>query len=236
MAPTTFDVCFNLHLSGLIGKSRTFDNAVVEGIAHNLLGGYLYGAVLFFCWIRGNRAGGEKMQGRFLRILLTTMIAIPLMLGTSHLISRVPPGSNPKLASHYPRDVYTNEATNSFPSYSTALYTSIAVGTYALDQAAAWFLGVGVIFLVALPRISVGGHYPTDVLAGMVLGVASNFLARAIPESQLWALWNRLFGEKTWSWIVGQFIVYSWVLNVCDEFRQTKWFISYILPIIRTHL
>lgn len=236
MAPTSFDLWFNLHLSGLIGKSRAFDIAVGEAIDHNLLGGYGYGAVLFFYWIRGSQAGGEKVQGRFLRIVLTSLIAIPLMLGTSHLISRVPPGTNPALAGHYPSYVYTNEDSNSFPSYSTTLYTAIAVGTYALDEAAAWFLGLGVIFLVGLPRIYVGGHYPTDVLAGMVLGMASYFMARAVPESRLQALWKRLFGEKTWSWIVGQVLVYSWLLNVCDEFRQSKWLASRLTHILRVLL
>ena len=234
MAPTPFDLWFNLHLSGLLGKSPAFDNLVVEGIAHNLLGGYLYGAVLFVCWIRGSRAGGDKVQGQLLCILLATMIAIPLMLGTSHFISRVPPGSDSRLASRYPRAVYKNEAANSFPSYSTALYTSIALGTYALDQGAAWLLGLGVVFLVALPRIYVGGHYPTDVLAGMVLGTASYFMARAFRESRLNALWNRMSNEKAWSWILGQVIVYSWLLNVCDEFRQAKWFANWIVPIIKT--
>jgi membrane-associated phospholipid phosphatase len=236
VAPTAFDVWFNLHLSGLIGKSRAFDIAVVEGVAHNILGGFWYGAVLFVCWIRGNQAGGEKAQGRVLRILLASLMAILLMLGASALISRVPPGSDPRLASHYPLEVYTNVDTNSFPSYSTTLYTAIAVGTFALDASAAWFLGVGVIFLVGLPRIYIGGHYPTDVLAGMVLGLASHFLARAYPEARLRALRDWVFGRGKMTWVLGQIIVYVWLLNVCDEFRQGKWLAHGIVHALRVLL
>jgi len=232
VAPTTFDLWFNLHLTALIGKSRAFDAAIVEGIAHNLLGGYWYGAALFIYWIRGNREGGGEVQGRVLRIILATLVAIPLMLATSHLITHVPPGSNPVLARHYPREVYTAVDTNSFPSYSTALYTTIALGVFALDHVTAWLLGAGVIVLVGLPRIYVGGHYPTDVLAGIVLGLASHLVSRAYPESPLQHLGHRVFMGRKITWVLGQILVYSWILNVCDEFRQGKWLVHRLVSIL----
>ncbi len=223
MEPSSFDLWFNAYLSSFIGKSRAFDLAVLGGVEHFILGGFWYGAFLFLHWIRGNQAGNERSQGIILRIFLATMISILLMLGAAMLISHAPPASNPKLAGGYPPDMFSGGITNSFPSYSTTLYTTIAVGSYALDRAAALFLGVGIVILIGLPRIYLGGHYPSDVIAGMVLGIASHFLARLYPEPRLRNLRKIVFGKGKWPWVIGQVIVYGWLLQIFDEFREAKW-------------
>ncbi len=223
MEPGSFDLWFNAYLSSFIGKSRAFDLAVLGGVEHFILGGFWYGAFLFMHWIRGNQAGNEKSQGIILRIFFATMISILVMLGTSTFISHTPPVSNPKLAGRYPSDMSSGEITNCFPSYSTTLYTTITVGSYALDHTAALFLGIGIIALIGLPRIYLGGHYPSDVIAGIVLGMASHLLANLYPEPRLRNLRKRVFGEGKGRWIIGQVFVYAWLLQIFDEFREAKW-------------
>jgi undecaprenyl-diphosphatase len=100
------------------------------------------------------------------------LIAILLMLVAQALVVWPPPIHHPSVSGLYPRYIYTNPEGSSFPSQSVTLYASLAAGIYSLHRATGRFLWAGVVVLVGLPRIYVGGHYPSDVFGGIILGVA----------------------------------------------------------------
>ncbi len=68
---------------------------------------------------------------------------------------------------------------NSFPSGHAAGSFAFALFVSRLEPRAAWLL-VPLASLVSLSRVALGVHYPTDVLAGALLGAAIGWLgARA---------------------------------------------------------
>jgi undecaprenyl-diphosphatase len=69
-------------------------------------------------------------------------------------------------------NIYRRTDPHSFPSGHAARAAMLAV--VAIGSGPAWLAGILVIWapLVALARISMGLHYLSDVLAGMVLGMA----------------------------------------------------------------
>jgi membrane-associated phospholipid phosphatase len=78
--------------------------------------------------------------------------------------------------------------TDSFPSGHAALASALAIAVFLLARGTWWqrpaaVLGIAVAVLVALSRVYLGVHYPTDVTA--------SFLTAATGAVFLTGLWNR---------------------------------------------
>jgi membrane-associated phospholipid phosphatase len=67
---------------------------------------------------------------------------------------------------------------NSFPSDHAVLYFSLATGIYFVSRRAGILIFCYSFFVILLPRVYLGFHYPTDILAGMFLGVSLACLAQ----------------------------------------------------------
>ena len=76
--------------------------------------------------------------------------------------------------------------TPSFPSGHTATSIAGALALARIWPAARWLLG-GLAALIALSRVYVGVHYPSDILAGAVLGVALAWLVLAGRHPSTWS-------------------------------------------------
>jgi membrane-associated phospholipid phosphatase len=223
LVPTGFDLWFIRHLAQLLGRWRMFDMGVQSAIRHNVLGGFWYAAALFVLWVRGSQQENEAVRRRILTTLVGSLIAIVFMLLAATLIAWPPPFHHAGLAELYPRYIYRNESASSFPSQSTTLYAAVAAGVFSLHRVAGWLLWAGVVLLVGLPRIYVGGHYPTDVLAGVVLGLAGYATARYLLEPRLARPMERVFQGKTWLRVLGELVVFAWILQVAVGFRDVVW-------------
>ena len=77
--------------------------------------------------------------------------------------------------------------------------------------------------MVSLPRLYLGGHYPTDVLVGLILGFFGYFGARIFLERSLASWLERLFEKENWLRILGDIFVFLWILQVAVDFREAVW-------------
>lgn len=74
-----------------------------------------------------------------------------------------------------------NDSAYSFPSGHTIFIFALATGIYKVNKALAWWLyAVGA--LIGLARVAGGVHYPSDILGGAVLGVATGWAAAAVAR------------------------------------------------------
>jgi len=62
---------------------------------------------------------------------------------------------------------------SSFPSDHAALFFALATGISVVSPRLGWLVSAYVILAIAAPRIYLGLHYPTDLVAGAILGVAA---------------------------------------------------------------
>lgn len=210
-------------LAQFLGRSPRFDLLIQSAVVHNLLGGFWYGAALFVFWVRRTHAEQEATRRRILTTLLGTLLAILLMILAEKLISWPPPLHHPSLAHLYPRYIYLDPGASSFPSQSTTLYAAVAAGIWSFHKRAGWLLWIGVVFLVGLPRIYLGGHYPTDVVAGIVIGLAGYGVARRLFEPKLVSCAERELSHGGWREGIIELMVFAWILLVATEFRDLVW-------------
>lgn len=82
---------------------------------------------------------------------------------------------------------------SSFPSDHAALFFALATGVWWVWRKGGTALFLYVAAIICLPRIYLGIHYPTDILAGAVLGLGSAaFLSNKVIRARV--------GEPILSW------------------------------------
>jgi undecaprenyl-diphosphatase len=85
----------------------------------------------------------------------------------------------------------------SFPSGHTAVAFSVAVViALAARKWWGWAIGVASALLIALSRVYLGHHYPSDILAGLILGAAVGAACHGLfnlPDADWrWLLWPQI--------------------------------------------
>jgi undecaprenyl-diphosphatase len=221
--PPRLDLWLVSHLAMWWGRVPALDLAVEQGVAYGVLGGLWYAGAVFLTWVQGTQPGYPEVRRRTLTIALGSLVAAALTVLLGGVLSWPPPSAHPELAGLYPDDFPVNINANCFPSQSTALYGSVAAGIYSLRRGLGAWAWIGVLVLVALPRVYLGGHHVTDVFGGLVAGLGGYWLA-SLLEARVVSRLEVVF-EHGWGWrrTLGEAAVYLWILQVATEFRHVVW-------------
>jgi membrane-associated phospholipid phosphatase len=221
--PTQLDIWIALRLAGLLGHYPLFDLGVQSLIRHDVFGGLTFGAVLFVYHVRAIRGGDTETQYRMATTLVASLIVIFLTFLASALASWRPPNQELFSAGLFPEYIERSPTSNCFPSQSTALYICVAAGMLSLSRTTGWLLGFGVILLVSLPRMYVGGHYLTDVLAGLALGLAGYAAVRVFCAAKLARYLERTSRDRPRMKLLGDVVMFLWILEVSVGFSHAEW-------------
>jgi undecaprenyl-diphosphatase len=223
ISPTNLDFWVAKELAGFLKHSPQFDEAVQSGMRHNILGGFWYGAALFVTWCEAARTDNRKVRLRVLTIMVGSTLAAALTVPAAWLVSWPPPIHHPELQHLFPGYIIPNPNRNCFPSQSVALYASIAVGMFSLRHLVGGVLGVATILLVALPRMYVGGHYLSDVGAGLIIALTGYAVARRFLEPTLASVVEPIFTRTGAARVIAEFFIFVWILQVTVEFSEVSW-------------
>lgn len=199
---------------GALPHSRGTDAVFDFLIFNHLATTWIFAACFYVWWTIGDSDQGWPRR-RLLQICAAFSIAVLISLVVRPWISWPPPVLNPAFRPLYPSYFWSNSNQNSFPSHATLAYFVVAAGMWPLKKWLSVVLGGLVLFLIALPRIYVGGHYPIDVFASLILvAIVLPLVWRCpVPEPV-----NRWLVTQTRSRIVREFLVILWVFELGESF------------------
>jgi undecaprenyl-diphosphatase len=146
---------------------------------------FLFAAVLVALFVaRGkwrsiNARRGVALAG------LSALIALGLAQVIAHLWDR----ARPYEAHHGVHLFIAPSHDPSFPSDHATAAFALAVAVYAYHRRAG-LLMLAMASVVALARVAVGTHYPSDVVGGAILGTAVALLCLYLPPVRRLARWS----------------------------------------------
>ncbi len=184
-----FDKNIILFFNQFSQQSWLLDRAINFIAGNDLFKGGLFMAVIWWLWFNRDQ-GGQTRKNR--ETLLATLggVCISLVVARSLALVlpfRERPMAVAELAFKVPAGldaVYVNWS--SFPSDHAAMFATLATGLWLISTRLGLAAMIYVVLVISLPRFYVGLHYPTDIMAGLFLGVGTILLmARLKPVHNL---------------------------------------------------
>lgn len=163
-------------LSQFTTISAPFNQIVHYISGSNLFKGLPIIGVLWYFWFRDT---DPKSDSR--RIIIATLLGCVLAVLIARIANNIGPYqprpfADAALAYHQHVGLPVPESQalyiwNSFPSDHAALFFSLATGIFLISRSAGWLAYLYVLIFIALPRVYLGLHYPSDIIAGGILGI-----------------------------------------------------------------
>ncbi len=178
-------------LNGLATRSPLFD-ALVRFYANN--GALIFPALLVALWLVPGR---EALRTRTAAVAAAAaaVVAFGINQVLNHALNRARP-----YAVHQVHLLLARSHDASFPSDHTAVAFAVAASLWALRHRLSFGLGVLGI-LLGISRVIAGVHYPSDVLGGALVGLASAGLVWRLGGRPIAAV--TAWGEGVYLRIVG---------------------------------
>lgn len=201
----------------VIPHKQGTDSLFAYVVANHLVGTWIFAAVFYLFWqIEDERTEWRRTQ--LFKTIVAFAIAVPITLVVRPWISWPSPARNIAYQHIFPTYLWGNGSYNSFPSHSTLLYFTVALGIWPLSRPISGILISFTLLMVSLPRVFVGGHYPIDVissiaLSAMILGVVWRW---RLPPSV--GHWLAKAAKKPG---VRELLLAAWLFEVGEEFGGT---------------
>jgi membrane-associated phospholipid phosphatase len=196
---------------------------------NRLVSGFVFAAAVYYFWsLRDART--EWRRARILEAIAACVGAVIFTLALRPFVGALPPSQTPEFQGLFPPYLWTSGEGNSFPSHSTLVYFVMSAGLWPLSRRISAILCAWTLLTVSLPRVYIGGHYPTDVLASVAIAIAFLWLAWRAGESR-WGirLLDRIALGEPWIEVA----IFFWLFEVGEGFRSAGeivlWFVRKVL-------
>jgi membrane-associated phospholipid phosphatase len=222
-----FDSSIISFLNGFARHSVFFDTLVTMISGDDLLKGGFVVALIWGAWFRPGE--NQRENRRFLMWgILACLIAVVVARGLAHeLPFRARPLANPALHFQTPYGRSEEDLINwsSFPSDPAAVFFAWrAAGIVALCY---------VLVMICLPRLYMGFHYPTDLLAGAAIGVAIASLGRLSSVRQAVGGIAERWLQRSPTSFYGCFFILTF--QIATIFESTREIAHFFLRLIKPH-
>lgn len=214
------------------GQSWVFDYCVYAISDNHLLKGGLFFAALWAFWF-AKRSDQQRNRSLVLATLFACVVAIALNQSVQLLTPMRP---RPYLAGlpgiHFPYDLGMRKE-SSFPSDHATLFFALSTGLLFLSRSAGIAAFLYAVFVICLPRIYLGLHYPSDLLGGACIGTFCSCCIVGTRLNDYMAKPLLAFAEKHPGLFYAGFFLFSYQLaTLFDALRA----IFHCLHVIASHV
>ncbi|CAH2604687.1 Phosphatase PAP2 family protein [Rhodovastum atsumiense] len=184
-----FDLAILGLLAACVGENQQFHAAMLALAQCDFAQGIFLVMLFWFAWWHTSPqeppARQEERRQTLSLVLLTSLVVVLLSRALQSVLAvhRHPPGLEAGQIAHL-RDAMELGPWGSFPSSHAILFFSLAVGLCWVNRrvgllALAWCAG-----MIEFPRLYLGQHYPSDVMAGAVFGIGCMLAVLSLPLEQ----------------------------------------------------
>lgn len=217
--------------------SAAIDQAIGFLANSHLLKGGLLITLLWYAWFSPGATPGKQTDNRchLLATLIGSFVAMALAralasqlpfrqrpLHVEALELRLPFGMDPALDEGW-------WASSAFPSDHAVLFFALAGGLWFVHRYLGVFAVIYAAVFISLPRIYLGLHFPTDILAGAGLGLGIIYAANTpfmlrLVASPLLAWFER---KPAWCYPMLLFVTYQ----IADMFESSRALVGLLLAL-----
>ena len=167
-------------ISAYTNRSLFLDSLIVYVMENNLLTGGVLMALFWWTWFTPTNAGLEKREVLLFGLLLSILAVFIARALALALPFRLRPLQDALVHFKAPYKVDATGLINwsSFPSDHAVLFFGIAAAVWMVSRPVGAVALCHTLFIINLPRVYAGIHYPSDIIAGAVLGIGIVSLCR----------------------------------------------------------
>jgi undecaprenyl-diphosphatase len=209
-------------LGGFAHRSEAFDNFILAFVRLDLFKGAILLAILVWLWFDFTVAIRERraiVVQSVLGALVAALASQILQSGLDRARPVMGAAEFVRLHGISDTDIEWMQSIHSFPSDHAAFFGAVAIGIWLADRRWGLFAFAWTIIVADLPRIYAGLHYPSDILAGLVLGVVVTLAMRRPAKALVGPVlhWEKAHAA---SFYCASFLAFYEMARLFDEVRQ----------------